>query len=144
MYMVFFDWKVFFPLCWKMYLSRFWLTAAHSMFLGNVYGINEWMTPSSQSYSLPSRTILEPSLCVSSFIYHVILPIYLSLNHRQIFFFVTIVLNFIIPMAVVQLVVLMVTRHKTSWLLVSVQRECLSTCSFPISGRKSTIGYLPK
>lgn len=54
-------------LCWKMCCSRFCLIAAHSMCLGNVYRMCEWIT-----FSPPNRVISSSvprtSVCISRFL----------------------------------------------------------------------------
>lgn len=48
-------------------------------------------------------------------------------------------IKFVIPMALTQLEVLLVTLQRISCLLVSVRRKHLPVHSFPLSGGKSTM-----
>lgn len=65
---------------------------------------------------------------------------------KQMFFvgFFSTIIKFVIPMAIIQLEVLMVNLNTISCLLTSVQREMSTACSFPLCGGKSTRGHLPK
>lgn len=128
-------------LCWTMCCSRFWPIAAPSICLGNVYGMCEWITLSSPNRVI-SFSVLRPSVCISRSLRLPIISLPLP------FFLLLLSPPYHIYFPNGTTVAGGAEGDTTQDFLLPCSfppEKCLFACSFPMfSGRKSTMGHLPK